>query len=110
MRFLTAIAAILVAAPAAAAQEPTTLHYVTTKGVVMKLTGLDIPVVYTPDGKFTAMHGAITGTWKVNGDVMCSKNSIEPNEVCITYPAGKKPGDEFELAGPQGPFAVQINK
>jgi hypothetical protein len=108
--FLPLIALIFVTPMQAAAQEPTTLQYVTTKGVVMKVSGLDVPVTYTADGKFTAMNGVITGSWRIEGDKMCSKSSVEPNESCVTYPAGKKPGDEFELAGPQGPFHIKINQ
>jgi roadblock/LC7 domain-containing protein len=94
----------------AAAQEPTTLQYVTTKSVVMKVSGMEIAVTYTPDGKFTAMNGAITGAYRIVGDKMCSTNNMEPAEACVVYPAGKKPGDEFEVVGPQGPFVIKINK
>jgi hypothetical protein len=110
MRAFLPLTALLLGLPAPAnAEEPTTLQYVTTKGVVMKVSGLDVPVTYTADGKFTAMNGAITGSWRIEGDKMCSRSSLEPNEACVTYPSGKKPGDEFELAGPQGPFRIKIN-
>ena len=108
MRLALAAALALAAVPAFA-DEPTTLHYVTTKGVIMKVPGAEIAVTYTPDGKFTAMNGAVTGAWKIVGDQMCSTNSADPTEVCIAYPAGKKPGDEFELMSPQGPFIIKIN-
>ena len=92
------------------ADEPSTLDFVTTKGVVMKVGGMDVDVNYTPDGKFTAFGGQVTGTWKVSGDTMCSTNSMDPTESCVVYPKGKKPGDAFELVGPAGPFTVVINK
>jgi hypothetical protein len=101
--------ATAVGAPAFA-DELSTLDHVTTKGVMMKVMGMDIDVSYTPDGKMTAFGGQVTGTWKRNGDTMCSTNSMDPAEVCVTYPAGKKPGDQFELVGPQGPFTIIINK
>jgi hypothetical protein len=102
--------ASIVFAGAGWAGEPTTLENVAAKGVVMKISGLELNVTYTPDGKFTAMNGAVTGAYRIDGEQMCSKSSVEPKEVCIVYPAGKKPGDEFELVGPQGPFTIKINQ
>jgi hypothetical protein len=107
--FLSAIAVMSVAGPAVA-QEPTTLDYVTTKSVVMKVAGQEFPITYTPDGKLSVNNGMITGTWKIVGETLCSTNSMDPTEVCILYPPGKKPGDEFEVLSPQGPFTIQINK
>ena len=101
--------AVILAAPAIA-QEPTTLQYVTTKSVVMKVAGMEIPVTYKSDGTFSAMDGQVTGKWKIVGETMCSTSNMDPNETCIQYPAGKKPGDEFELISPQGPFSILINK
>jgi hypothetical protein len=92
------------------AQEPTTLDHVTTKGVVMHVGGMDIAVKYMPDGKFTAMDGAVTGQWKRDGDTMCSTNNMDPTEVCVAYPKDKKPGDTFEITSPQGPISITINK
>jgi hypothetical protein len=92
------------------AQEPTTLQHVTTKSVIMKVAGLEIPVTYKPDGTFTAMDGQVTGTWKIVGETMCSTNNMDPNEACILYPPGKKPGDEFEIMSPQGAVTILINK
>jgi hypothetical protein len=110
MRAILPIAfATMLAAPAFA-QEPTTLQYVTTKSVVMKVAGMEIPVTYKADGTFTAMDGQVTGKWKIVGEKMCSTSNMDPNETCIAYPAGKKPGDEFELISPQGPFSILINK
>lgn len=106
---LIAAAFALIAAPAFAV-EPTTLDHVTTKGVVMHVAGMDVAVTYTPDGKFTAMDGAVTGQWKRNGETMCSINNMDPTELCVVYPTDKKPGDTFELTGPAGPFSVTINK
>ncbi len=105
--------AILIVATATAlpafAQEPSTLGYVTTRGVVMKVSGLDIPVTYAPDGKFSAMQGAVSGDWRIDGDKLCSKSNVDPTEVCIAYPQGKKPGDQFEIIGPQGSLTIRIN-
>lgn len=109
MRILPiAIAAALVAP--AVAQEPTTLQYVTSKSVIMKVAGMDIPVTYKADGTFSAMEGQVTGNWKIVGETMCSTSNMDPNETCILYPAGKKPGDEFEIMSPQGMVTIQINE
>ncbi|HEX5005623.1 MAG TPA: hypothetical protein VFV70_00840 [Hyphomonadaceae bacterium] len=110
MRVILPIASAAVLAAPAIAQESTTLQYVTTKSVVMKVAGMEIPVSYKPDGTFSAMDGQVTGKWKIVGETMCSSSNMDPNETCITYPAGKKPGDEFEVISPQGPFSVLINK
>ena len=110
MRIILPIASAAVLAAPVVAQEPTTLQYVTTKSVIMKVGGMEIPVTYKPDGTFTAMDGAVTGKWKVVGETMCSTNNMDPNEACISYPAGKKPGDEFEIQSPQGPVTILINK
>ena len=109
MRILPiAIAAVLVAP--AVAQEPTTLQHVTNKSVIMKVAGMDIPVTYKADGTFSAMEGQVTGKWKIVGETMCSTSNMDPNETCILYPAGKKPGDEFEIMSPQGMVTIQINE
>ena len=103
-----AFAAALVAP--AFAQEPTTLQYITTKGIILKVPGMDIPVTYMPDGKWTAMDGQVSGTWKIVGETLCVTSTYEPAEAWTLYPAGKKPGDEFEIMSPQGPVSIQINK
>ena len=107
---ITAAAFAATLATPALAEEPTTLDYVTTRGVVMRVSGMEIPVTYTADGKFTAMDGAVTGVWKVNGDTMCSTNNMDPQEVCIAYPQGKKPGDAFDIQSSAGPLNITINK
>src|SRR5688572_11410574 len=102
MRAFLPIALAAVLAAPAFAQEPTTLQYVTTKGVILKIPGMDISVTYMPDGKWTAMDGQVTGTWKIVGETLCVTSIYEPAEACTLYPAGKKPGDEFEINAPQG--------
>lgn len=110
MRILPIAAlAVAVAAPAFA-EEKTTLEYVTTKSVIMKVAGQEFPITYTPDGKLSVSNGMVTGTWKIVGDTLCSVNTYDPGEVCVQYPPGKKPGDEFEVMSPNGPFTIQINK
>ena len=68
----------------------------------------EIEVTYTPDGKFTAMDGQVTGTWKIDGDKLCTSSNFDPNVTCVAYPKDKKSGDTFTLGGPQGSVQVKI--
>lgn len=101
---LAAAAALTLAAPAAAS----TLQEVTNKGIVLSVQGMDIDVTYTPDGKFTAMEGQVTGEWRIDGDKLCTKSNFDPNEQCVEYPKDKKSGDAFDVTGPQGTATVKI--
>ncbi len=74
-RIIIASLAALLAAPAIA-QTTTTLQEVTTKGIVMHAGGFTIYVAYTPDGKFTAMDGAVTGTWRIDGEKLCTTSIV----------------------------------
>jgi hypothetical protein len=85
-----------------------TLQEVTTHGMTIVLGDMQIDVAYTPDGKFTAADGQVTGAWKIDGDKLCTTSNFDPNESCITYPKGKKSGDSFEVTGPQGSATVKI--
>ena len=105
MRTLLAAAVVLALATPAAAD---TLQEVTTKGIVLSVQGMDIDVTYTPDGKFTAMDGQVTGDWRIDGDKLCTKSNFDPAEQCVAYPKDKKSGDSFEVTGPQGPAMIKI--
>jgi hypothetical protein len=85
-----------------------TLQEVTTHGMVIMLGDMQIEVTYTPDGKYTAADGQVTGTWKIDGDKLCTTSNFDPNENCVPYPKGKKSGDSFEVTGPQGSATVKI--
>jgi hypothetical protein len=98
-------AATFSATPAAAS---TTLEEVVSHGIILTVQGMDIDVTYTPDGKFTAMDGQVTGTWKIDGDKMCTTSNFDPNETCTAYPKDKKSGDSFDLEGPQGTATIKI--
>lgn len=106
MRKLIIGAALLaLAAPAFA----DTLKEVTTKGIILTIEGLgDIDVKYTPDGKFTAMDGQVTGEWRIDGDKLCTKSNMAPDEECTVYPKDKKSGDTFDLTSPQGTVKIKI--
>ena len=103
-RLLIAGFVALLATPALA----DTLKEVTTRGIVLTVQGMDIDVTYTPDGKFTAMDGQVTGTWRIDGDKLCTTSNVDPNESCVAYPKGKKSGDSFDLTGPQGTATIKI--
>lgn len=106
MRILiaAAAAALALATPAAAG----TLQEVVAHGIIITIQDMQIEVTYTPDGKFTAMDGQVTGTWKIDGDKMCTTSNFDPNESCVEYPKDKKSGDAFDLTGPQGTANVKI--
>lgn len=102
--FATAIIALALATPAAA----DTLQELTNRGSIVSVQGMDIDVKYTPDGKFTAMDGQVTGTWRIDGDKLCTTSNFEPAEQCVEYPKGKKSGDTFDVTGPQGTATIKI--
>jgi hypothetical protein len=113
MRHLILAAALAAIAAPALAQRPAappsdTLQAVTTHGIVLTVQGADIDVTYTPDGKFTAMDGQVTGTWRIDGDTLCTASDVDPNELCVKYPTGKKSGDTFDLTSPQGTATIHI--
>jgi hypothetical protein len=107
MRRLVIIAAAALAALATPALAGT-LQEVTTHGIVLTVQDMQIDVTYTPDGKFTALDGQVTGTWRIDGDKLCTTSNFDPNESCIEYPKDKKSGDSFELTSPQGTAMVKI--
>jgi hypothetical protein len=106
MRRLLMAAAVLAMAAGPAAAD--TLTEVTTHGIILTVQGMDIDVTYTPDGKFTAMEGQVTGTWRIDGDKLCTTSNFDPNETCVEYPKDKKSGDSFDLTGPAGTATIKI--
>lgn len=105
--FAVAAMAMSLAAPAFA-QGANTLQEVTTKGIVLSAGGMDIDVTYKPDGSFTAMEGAVTGKWRIDGEKLCTSSNFEPTESCVAYPTGKKSGDSFDVTGPAGTATIKI--
>lgn len=85
-----------------------TLKEVTTRGIVLSVSGMDIDVTYTPDGKFTALDGQVTGTWRIDGEKLCTTSNVDPNESCVAYPKDKKSGDTFEVTGEAGTATIRI--
>ncbi len=110
MRFAAVFGLIVMAAPAAIAQagNADTYKAVIEHGVVIVTPDIEIDVTFAPDGKFTAMKGLSSGTWKIVGDKMCSTPSETLIESCAVYPAGKKSGDTFELDAPGSRVTIRI--
>lgn len=104
LAFTAFAAAALITVPAHA----DTLQEVTTKGIILSVQGTDIEVTYTPDGKFTAMDGQITGAWRIDGEKLCTSSNFDPNETCMVYPKDKTSGDSFDLTSPQGTATIKI--
>lgn len=105
MNFINIAAALAAAAIAPVlAEEPTTLQNVTTRGITMKVYGLEFPVTYAPDGTFVGGPAGqeTKGVWRIDGERLCTKSQTSA-EVCAVYPAGKKSGDLFEVPGAMGP-------
>jgi len=98
----------LIALASASAVAAGTLQEMTARGIILSANGADIDVTYTPDGRFTAMDGQVTGTWRIDGDKMCTSSNFDPTETCVAYPKDKKSGDSFEMAGPQGVATIKI--
>jgi hypothetical protein len=86
-----------------------TLDEVVKHGIVIMLPNNPIDVTYTPDGKYSAAGGQIIGTWRIDGDALCTTSNLDPTETCVTYPKDKKSGDSFEVTGPNGTATIKIN-
>jgi len=100
-----ALAASGVAAGPAAAD---TLKEVTTHGIILVIGDMEIPVDYTADGKFSAMDGQVSGTWRIDGEKLCTLSNVDPTERCVAFPADKKSGDSFVLTSDQGSVTIRI--
>jgi opacity protein-like surface antigen len=102
MRFLLLAAVVLALASPAFAD---TLQEVTTHGMIVTVGDRHFEVTYTPDGKLTVNGGRATGSWRIDGDSLCTTFNGGP-ETCVAYPKGKTSGDTFEVPGAQGGSAT----
>jgi hypothetical protein len=106
-KLIVGAALTMCAAPAFAG----TLQEVTTRGIIMAVSGVgDVPVTYKPDGTFSAnfQGNAIAGKWRIDGDKLCTSSNFQPNEECSVYPKDKKSGDTFQITGPNGATTIKI--
>lgn len=114
MHFLPISTLVLsfVLTPAAIAQAEATnagtYREIIQHGVVIVTPGLDIDVTFMPGGKFTALGGASTGIWRIDGAKLCSTPNETLIEGCAVYPAGKKSGDTFELDASGTKLTIRI--
>lgn len=102
--FAAPLALLAVSAPARAE----TVDEIAAHGMIITIADMAIDLSFTPDGKFTGFDGQITGTWKIDGDKMCTSSNLDPNVTCVAYPKGYKSGDTFQLDTPQGSVPVKI--
>jgi hypothetical protein len=98
---LAAMGLLTLATPAFAG----TLQEVTTHGMIVSVGDRQFEVDYTPDGKLTVNGGQATGSWRIDGDRLCTTVNAGP-ENCVAYPKDKKSGDTFEVPGAQGGSAT----
>ncbi|HEX5263460.1 MAG TPA: hypothetical protein VFW13_08035 [Phenylobacterium sp.] len=108
-----AVKALALAAPLAlfAATAPAhaeTVDEIAKHGMVVTIGDMIIDLSFTPDGKFSGLEGQLTGTWRIDGDKLCTTSNLDPNETCMEYPKGHKSGDSFQLDTPQGSVPVKI--
>ena len=108
MRCLILAAATCAGLVAATSVLADTLSEVIGHGIVLTIGDMDIPVTYTPDHKFTAMDGQVTGAWRIDGEKLCTSSNVDPNETCVAYPKDKKSGDAFVLETPNGGVQIKI--
>lgn len=113
-RILAGVIALGLTAPAFA-EDNDTLQHVVAKGSVvqaeMQGQALELDMSYKADGSYTAsvMGQEVGGTWKVDGDDLCTTSQM--GQSCVTYPAGKKPGDAFKVTHPTfGEITVRIKE
>ena len=99
-----AIAALAIAAPALA----DTNSGIVAHGMIVSIAGNDIDLSFTPDGKFSGLEGQLTGTWKIDGEKLCTTSNLAPEENCSVFPADKKSGDSFDITNEQGTATVKI--
>ncbi len=99
-----AAAVALAAAPALAQTGPSdTLAVALEKGVTLNVIGMGMTgdVSYKPDGTFSGFDGQYEGTYKVDGNKLCSTSAaVGEDNTCVEYPDGKKSGDKFKITHP----------
>lgn len=93
---------------AAHAASADTLQEVTTRGIIMTIGGFDLDLTFAPDGNFSTVDGKLKGTWRIDGDKLCTTGE-DKVESCSTYPADKTAGDKFDITTPAGfPIGIKI--
>lgn len=94
------------------AEDKSTIDYVLEKGSIVSIMGTPYVATWNEDGTYTAdgMSMIYTGTWRRDGDNFCIHPAGEV-ETCSEYPAGQKPGDDFNtMSDVWGMINVAINE
>jgi hypothetical protein len=103
---ILAMSLLMLAAATPAAAD--TAQEIAAHGMTLAFQGSSVELIFTPDGKFTGMNGQVNGTWRMDGDKVCSKSGVGPGENCLAVPADKKSGDTFQVTLPAGVATVTI--
>ena len=106
MRISVLVAGALSVAAFAVPAWADTAQEIASHGFVLSLPTFTVD--FTPDGKFASPNGQLAGTWRVDGDKICTTPSTTQIEGCLPVPPGKKSGDSFDLTLPAGPATVKI--
>lgn len=100
------------------AEDMTTLQYLVKNGAVIKATSrqgrpIEMHVTYKEDGT-SVMTGLgpqeLSGRWRAVDDRFCTSNEMSPAETCFEIPAGKKPGDSFNVTTALGEAVLTVNE
>lgn len=113
LKIILAAAVALAAAPALAQTAPSdTLVVVLEKGATLNVIGMGMTgdVAYKADGTFSGFDGQYEGTYKIDGNKLCSTSAaVGEDNTCVEYPDGKKSGDKFKINHPSiGEIEVTI--
>lgn len=104
IKYLLAAAVALAAAPAFAQSAPNdTLALVLAKGATLNVVSMGVTgdVTYKADGTFSGFDGQYEGTYKIDGNKLCSTSAaVGEDNACVEYPDGKVSGDKFTLKHP----------
>lgn len=104
VKIALAAAVALAAAPALAQTAPNdTLTSVLAKGATLNVVSMGVTgdVAYKADGTFSGFDGQYEGTYKIDGNKLCSTSAaVGEDNACVEYPDGKVSGDKFTLKHP----------
>jgi hypothetical protein len=104
LKLMLAGAIALAATPALAQTAPNdTLSVILAKGVTLNVATMGITgdVTYKADGTFSGFDGQYEGTYKVDGNKLCTTApAVGEDNACVEYPDGKASGDKFKVKHP----------
>lgn len=92
-----AVAPAFAQTPPAGAPATDTVKLVLEKGLLVDVMGMEVDMMFKPDGSWAAMQGAFPGKYRVDGKKVCLSSDAMPEESCMEVPDGKKSGDSFSM-------------